>query len=165
MAAPETVQATLERHQARYIVIGHTPTGGAIWPRYGGSVIQIDTGISAFYGGHVAYLEVTPEGMFAGYPGGKIKLPSDKSGLIPYLEKVIALEPGNPYLQRQLERLKNPPPVIEESATVKEKEAGAETAKDTTTEGTAATAAAGASNEAETALPAPVNVPICGISE
>jgi len=110
VAAPETVKAVLEQHGALHIVIGHTPTGGAIWPRYDGSVIQIDTGISSAYGGHVAYLEVTPEHMYAGYPGGKILLPADETEVIPYLEQVIALNPENTFLQRKLSNLKNPPP-------------------------------------------------------
>jgi hypothetical protein len=33
------------------MVIGHTPTGGAVLPRYGGKVLLIDVGISRVYGG------------------------------------------------------------------------------------------------------------------
>jgi len=79
-APSETVEAILDRHDARHIVIGHTPTGGIIWPRYSGRVIQIDTGISAAYGGHVAYLEITPQGLSAGYLAEKIELPGDAPG-------------------------------------------------------------------------------------
>ncbi len=46
VAAPETVEAILQHQGAQHIVIGHTPTYGAIWPRYSGRVIQIDTGMS-----------------------------------------------------------------------------------------------------------------------
>ncbi len=163
VAAPETVKAILEQHHAHFLVVGHTPTGGAIWPRYDGSVIQIDTGISAAYGGHVAYLEVTPEGMFAGYPGGKIKLPADESGTVPYLQQVVALDPGNTYLQRMLANLMNPPPVLAENATEEDEPQG-EGATNSMADGTAASAAA-SSDAAATALPEVVTVPICGISE
>ena len=111
-ALVETVDAILQQHDARHIVVGHTPTSGVIWPRYDAKVVMIDTGISAAYGGHLGYLEIVPEGLFAGYPGGKLPLPVDEAGLVPYLEKVIQADPGNPYLQKRLQRLLNPP-VIE----------------------------------------------------
>jgi len=94
-AAPETVEAILERHSARHIVIGHTPTGGFIRPRFDGRVIQIDTGIGAAYGGNVAYLEITADGPVAGYRDGKVALPADDDGLIDYLDQVLLQIPGN----------------------------------------------------------------------
>jgi hypothetical protein len=104
-AAPETVTAILAGHNAHYIVIGHTPTHGAIWPRYSGRVIQVDTGMSAAYGGHVAWLEVTTDGLTAGYPGGKVRLPVENAGRIDYLRKVVALQPDNAGLAKQLSAL------------------------------------------------------------
>jgi hypothetical protein len=107
-ALDETVDAILARHKASHIVVGHTPTSGVIWPRYDGKVVMIDTGISRAYGGYVAYLEITPEGLFAGYPNGKIALPSTGADSIPYLEKVIAMAPNNPHLQERMEQLMHP---------------------------------------------------------
>ncbi|WP_354694701.1 metallophosphoesterase [Elongatibacter sediminis] len=107
-ATEEVVQAILDHHGARHIVVGHTPTSGVIWPRYDARVIQIDTGIAAAYGGYVAYLEVTPEGLFAGYPGGRVPLPGTDDERIAYLQKVIALAPDNPHLQQRLARLQAP---------------------------------------------------------
>jgi hypothetical protein len=107
VAAPETVQAILKQQGARHIVIAHTPTHGAIWPRYSGQVIQVDTGMSAVYGGHVAWLEETKDGLYAGYPSGKVKLPSDDAGRVDYLKQVIALQPGNAGLQTQLSALEH----------------------------------------------------------
>jgi len=105
-AAPAaTVEAILDEHGAAQIVVGHTPTGGIIWPRYGGQVIQIDAGISAAYGGHVAYLEVTREGMFAGYPPGKVALPPAGADLAGYLEKVLELLPDSTAAREKLEEL------------------------------------------------------------
>jgi len=110
VAAPETVRATLEHLGARHLVIAHTPTHGAIWPRYSGQVIQVDTGMSAVYGSHVAWLEETKDGLYAGYPSGRIRLPSDDAGRVDYLKQVIALQPENAGLQKQLAALEHPVP-------------------------------------------------------
>lgn len=107
-AMPETVEAILEQNDARHIVVGHTPTSGVIWPRYDGKVLMIDTGIARAYGGNIAYLEITPDGYFAGYPMGKLELPMNGEDLVAYLEKVIEMNPDNPYLQERLEKLMHP---------------------------------------------------------
>ena len=107
-AAPETVDAILAQHGARHIIVGHTPTSGVIWPQYDGKVVMIDTGISGAYGGHVAYLEITPQGLFAGYPGGKLPLPSAGGDVAAYLEQVIGMAPDNRHLQQRLARLRAP---------------------------------------------------------
>lgn len=100
-ASIETVDAILKQHGARHIVIGHTTTGGVIWPRLDGRVIMIDTGMSAVYGAHIGWLELTPEGLIAGYPGGRLPLPLEDDLRIDYLESVIALEPGNADLRKR----------------------------------------------------------------
>lgn len=106
IAAPETVQAILEHHEgAHHIVIGHTPTHGAIWPRYSARVIQADVGMSAYHGGHIGWLEETGDGLYAGYVSGRIKLPADDAGRIDYLKQVIALQPDNKGLQKKLSAL------------------------------------------------------------
>jgi hypothetical protein len=104
-ASEETVSAILEQHGARHIVVGHTPTQGAIWPRYNSQVIQVDSGISKAYGGHVAYLEATAAGLRAGYAAGKLDLPRDDSGRLAYLRQVVALQPDNAGLRVQLAAL------------------------------------------------------------
>ncbi len=108
-ASAETVQAILEHHHAHYLVVGHTPTAGAIWPRYAGRVIQVDVGMSAFYGSHVGYLEATSHGLFAGYPSGKVKLPADAAGRLKYLDQVIALQGDNAGLRQQRAALQATP--------------------------------------------------------
>jgi hypothetical protein len=89
-------------------VVGHTPTGGAIWPRYDAKVLMIDSGISSAYGGHIAYLEITDEGLFAGYPQGKLAIPAHSEGLVPYLEKVIEGNPDSAPLKKTLKLLNQP---------------------------------------------------------
>ena len=135
IAAPETVQAILEHNGAKHIVVGHTPTHGAIWPRYSGRVIQADVGMSAYHGGHIAWLEETKDGLYAGYVSGTVKLPADDAGRVDYLKQVIALQPENKGLQKKLAALET---------------GGDDTTKTAdTTEGEANAAAA---------------LPICGIS-
>jgi len=143
-AMDETVDAILARHGASHIVVGHTPTSGVIWPRFNGKVVIIDTGIASAYGGYVGYLEITAEGLFGGYPKGKLPLPMDQEGLIPYLQQVIAMDPNNRYLQQRLEQLQNP-------AVPELLEADAETDAE----------AAGQMN----LQPVGKSIPICGISE
>jgi hypothetical protein len=143
-APPETVDAILAHHGVRHIVVGHTPTSGVIWPQYESKVIMIDSGIAAAYGGRIAYLEVTPEGLFAGYPNGKLPLPSSDEGRDAYLERVIALDPDNPYLQERLEQLRHP--AVPEPAPEEGAEAGA--------------AEPGAAEPQPVAKP----IPICGIA-
>jgi hypothetical protein len=147
----ETVDAILKYQGIRHIVVGHTPTRGVIWPRYDAKVVMIDTGIAGAYGGYVAYLEITPEGLFAGYRGGKLLLPSSEDGLVPYLEKVIEKEPDNPYLQERLETLLIPAVVIPVSTEEPVAEGG--TGEEAVAEMVAAEA------------PAPKPIPICGISQ
>ena len=148
-ATAETVDAILAHHGVKHIAVGHTPTSGVIWPNYDAKVVMIDTGIATSYGGYVAYLEITPEGLFAGYPAGKLPLPTSDEGVIQYLEQVIQFDPDNPYLRQRLEQLLQPaapePPVAEALA---------------------AQAEPGANGEPPAVEPPPVPpVPTCGIAE
>jgi hypothetical protein len=142
-ASPETVDAILAHHKAKHIVVGHTVTSGIIWPRYDSRVVMIDTGISNAYGGHIGYLEITPEGLFAGYPAGKLPLPASDDEAIAYLEKVIVMYPANPYLQERLEKLRHPAVIVEPEASGEPVDQAAE------------------AGEEEPSAP----IPICGISQ
>jgi hypothetical protein len=101
-----TVDEILKRHGARHLVIGHTPTGGVIWPRLDGRVVMIDTGVSAHYGRRIGWLEATDEGLFAGYPGGRLPVPKDDAARAAYLDAVIALQPGNEALVKRRDALR-----------------------------------------------------------
>ncbi|MEE4218596.1 MAG: metallophosphoesterase [Xanthomonadales bacterium] len=107
-ASMETVDAILARQGVVRIVVGHQPTSGVIWPNLDARVVMIDTGISKHYGGHVAYLEILPGAVNAGYPWGKLGLPASDAEAIPYLEKVIEHDPQNAYLKARLKKLLNP---------------------------------------------------------
>lgn len=55
------LDAALLGHQAKRMVIGHTPDIKGIGLLYGGKLIQIDTGISRYYGGKLGWLEIVGE--------------------------------------------------------------------------------------------------------
>ena len=65
-----TLETILQRLQARGFVIGHTPTEGRIQTRFGGRVVQIDTGMlngTFFPSGAPSALEVKGDQMAAVY--------------------------------------------------------------------------------------------------
>ena len=78
-----SVEKVLQSMGVKAVVIAHTPTGdGKIRPRFGGRVVMVDVGMLAELGGHLAALEVGPDGsLTAIYPTGRedriIGLPPD----------------------------------------------------------------------------------------
>ena len=65
LTVEEETALVLENFGVARIVIGHTPHLEGIKPMHDGRVIQIDTGLSAYYGGARSFLEITPAGVFA----------------------------------------------------------------------------------------------------
>lgn len=101
------VDAVLARYGAERVVVGHDPTQGIVWPRFDGKVILNDVGLAAHYGGHFGFLELTGGKAIAHYADGQtVELPADNDGRMAYLEQVVALDPGNAFLQSRLERLR-----------------------------------------------------------
>jgi hypothetical protein len=113
----EVADAILKQQGVAHVVIGHTPTGGVVWPRLDGRVIVIDTGISAAYGSHVGWLEITHDGMVAGYRGGRVPVPMSDAGRGDYLDAVIALQPGNEELAKRRDALRAGNPDMADTAT------------------------------------------------
>jgi hypothetical protein len=94
------VNQVLATHGVKRIVIGHTPTAGAVVPRFNGKVVLIDVGLSAAYsGGHRACLLWESGRLYAVHRGQKIDLPGD-ADLLPYLKKALSLEPAGSSLAR-----------------------------------------------------------------
>lgn len=65
----EEVDLVLDAFGVDRIVVGHTPSLEGIAAAHNNRVIRIDTGMSAYYGGVISYLEIREDGVFA-YPGG-----------------------------------------------------------------------------------------------
>ena len=105
----QTLDNILKRYGASRIVVGHTPTGGAVWPRFDQRVVVNDTGIAAYYGSHKGVLELTSEGAVAIYGDKRIALPADNAGREDYLRAVIEADSNNDLLKQRLERMLAPP--------------------------------------------------------
>ncbi len=103
------VDALLAKHGVSRIVIGHTPTVGAVMPRFGGKVIVIDVGLSAAYGGRLACLILEGGKAYALHRGERLELPSDPADLLAYLERCAALDPQPSPLARTIVELRQAP--------------------------------------------------------
>lgn len=101
----QTLDNVLKRYGVERIVVGHTPTGGAVWPRFDQRVIVNDTGIAGYYGSHKGVLELTADGAVAIYGDRRIPLPADNQGRQDYLRAVIEADANNGLLEKQLERM------------------------------------------------------------
>ena len=103
------LDAVLNHYGARMIVLGHTPDLNIITPRFDGQVVIIDTGLSAYYGGHRASLEID-DGRVTGLHGKQaVLLPTQPEEMIPYFETLADQMPDNQRLLAHLEMLTNPP--------------------------------------------------------
>lgn len=105
----QTLDNILQRYGAKRIVIGHTPTGGVVWPRFDQRVVANDTGIATYYGAHKGVLELTEQGATAIYGDQRIPLPTSNSGREDYLQAVILADSNNAHLKQRLARMQAPP--------------------------------------------------------
>ena len=96
------LQALLNQHGAKRIVMGHTIVAQAVMPRFGGRAIFIDVGMSAFYGGPAACLLIEGGQLFAIHRGEKLPLPTTDSqpDLLAYLKQAAALDPAPSPLEK-----------------------------------------------------------------
>jgi Calcineurin-like phosphoesterase len=107
-ALESEVKAVLENYQAERIVIGHTPTDGAILPRFGGKVLMIDVGLSRVFDSRprMACLVIENGKPYALHRGEKLELPSDSgSGLLSYLRRAATLDPSPSSLAKRIAEL------------------------------------------------------------
>lgn len=96
-----------------HIVIGHTPGLGTIVPRFGGKVLVIDTGISDYYGAHLASLLIENNQFVNIQQQESLIIPMEEADQIPYYQQVLSLEPETAPLERLIFRLQNPEPEAE----------------------------------------------------
>jgi len=111
----QTLDNILNRYGAKRIVIGHTPTGGIVWPRFDQRVVANDTGIATYYGSHKGLLELTSGGATAIYDDQRIPVPTLNSEREDYLRAVIEVDSNNAQLKERLARMLAPP--VEETDT------------------------------------------------
>ena len=65
ISVSEELQQVLAFHDADLLVVGHTPSLSGIAVSDDGRLVQTDTGISAYYGGPLSYLEIRGEQLTA----------------------------------------------------------------------------------------------------
>lgn len=79
LSQSEEVDLALSTYNVDRLVIGHTPTLSGIKSTHDGKVIQIDTGIAAYYGGTQSYLEIR-DGILIAHDNGVEKIITDDNG-------------------------------------------------------------------------------------
>jgi hypothetical protein len=88
------VDALLAQFGVKRIVIGHTPTGGAVTPRFGGRVINIDVGLGRAYGSRLACLIIEDGRPWVLHRGKRLELPDSSPGSLErYMDQAMGLEP------------------------------------------------------------------------
>jgi len=87
------LRAVLRFHGVSRVVIGHTVTRTAILPRFGGRVVNIDLGLSRFYGRPPACLVLEGSSAYVLHRGAKVPLPGAKPGEFEaYCRAIIAAD-------------------------------------------------------------------------
>ncbi|MCF6263735.1 MAG: metallophosphoesterase [Xanthomonadales bacterium] len=128
----QTLDNVLKRYKVKRIVVGHTPTGGIVWPRFDQRVIVNDTGIATYYGRNTGILELQGGVATAIYANQRIQIPESSSERIDYLRAVIKVKPDNAKLKKRLEKLLAPE-LVEKTST---EEASAEETEEVAVIGT-----------------------------
>ena len=104
----QTLDNILARYKVKRIVVGHTPTGGIVWPRFDQRVIVNDTGIAAHYGSHNGILELKQGVATAIYADKRIPVPLNSDGREAYLRAVIEVDANNAQLKKRLVEMLSP---------------------------------------------------------
>ncbi len=107
-AQEERLGTLLKNYGVRRIVIGHTYTEGALIPRFGGRVVQIDVGLSRVYDprGRMACLVIEKGAPSALHRGKRLELPKDDGvDLLRYLKQAAALDPAPSPLEERIRAL------------------------------------------------------------
>ncbi|MEQ8313427.1 MAG: metallophosphoesterase [Gammaproteobacteria bacterium] len=112
------VEAVLAFYEVDRIIIGHTPGLGTIVPRFGGKVLIIDSGMSDYYGGYAASLEIlqTEDGSEINtlQAGERTAIPPGEEAVLDYFEHMATLLPDAPAaLQQHINQLRQPDLAVE----------------------------------------------------
>jgi hypothetical protein len=102
------VRNVLRTFGVKRIVVGHTVTRSAILPRFNATVLDIDIGLSKFYGRPPACFVSENGNQFVLHHGIKIPLPGpSKQDLVTYLKAVAAADTEPALIQKLIDRVKS----------------------------------------------------------
>jgi len=104
------VAAVLKNLKAERMVIGHTFTDGAITPRFGGKVLQIDIGLARIYDPLLRQecLVIENGRPFVLHRGTRLELPTDEGkDMLRYLKEASALDPQPSSLRKRIAELES----------------------------------------------------------
>lgn len=104
------VDAVLNFYDVDHIVLGHTPSLSTAIPRFGGKVIVIDSGISAYYGSHLVSLVIENNEFFTRQRGESFRIPMGDEPLLPYFKAVAEVESASKTLRQLIMNLESSPP-------------------------------------------------------
>jgi len=102
----EPLKRMLDYYDADAIVIAHTPTPGAVIPRFNSRVFLTDVGLAKAYGGARANLVIEDQMMFAMHRGHKVEIPKNGEDLLAYLVKLSQLDPSPSPLLKTINRIR-----------------------------------------------------------
>jgi hypothetical protein len=102
------VQKVLQNFGVKRIVVGHTVTRSAILPRFNSTVIDVDIGLSKFFGRPPACLVIEKGETYILHRGVKISVPGgSKDELLAYLRAVAAADNEPEVIQKLIDRVKS----------------------------------------------------------
>jgi hypothetical protein len=102
------VQKVLQTFGVKRIVVGHTVTRSAILPRFNSTVIDVDIGLSKFFGRPPACLVMEKGEAYILHRGVKIPVPGgSKDELLAYLRAVAAADNEPEMIQKLIDRVKS----------------------------------------------------------
>jgi hypothetical protein len=102
------VQKVLQTFGVKRIVVGHSVTRSAILPRFNSAVIDVDIGLSKFFGRPPACLVLEKGEAYVLHRGVKIPVPGgSKDELFAYLRAVAAADNDPEVIQKLIDRVKS----------------------------------------------------------
>jgi len=100
------VRSVLEKFGVRRIVVGHTVTRSAILPRFNSTVIDVDIGLSKFFGRPPACLVSEKGDAYVLHRGTKLPVPGgSKEELLAYLRAAAAADNEPEMIQKVIDRV------------------------------------------------------------
>jgi hypothetical protein len=100
------VDAVLAFYDVDRIVVGHTPGLGTVVPRFGGKVLLIDTGISAYYGAYLGSLLIEGDDLTTVQVGVSVSVPQGEGSLLAYYRTIAEQQPVAASLVKLIDTLK-----------------------------------------------------------